>query len=108
VNVALFGGFDKKPIAPGWTKETLVAVFGGGDVDLTASPPEGEGRLTALSLFGGIEIAVSPGTSVALSGLSLLGGRTVDVREGDGPRIKLKAIAILGGVAVKEREAGGP
>ena len=55
MNVALFGGFDKRPIAPGWTKETFVAVFGGGDVDLTASPPEGEGRLTAFSLFGGID-----------------------------------------------------
>ena len=107
MNVALFGGFDKRPIAPGWKKETLVAVFGGGDVDLTASPPDGEGHLTAVAFLGGIDIAVAPETSVSLSGLSLFGGRTVNVREGSGPRIKLNAIAIFGGVNVKEREAGG-
>ena len=27
--MAIFGGFGDRPLAPGWTKETAVAVFGG-------------------------------------------------------------------------------
>lgn len=106
MNLGLFGGFDKRPFGPGWTKETLVAVLGGGEVDLTASPPEGEGRLTAIALFGGIEILVPPGTSVSMSGASIFGGRSVKVSEGEGPKIRLRAIAIFGGVEVKEPGAG--
>jgi hypothetical protein len=104
VNLALFGGFDKRPLGPGWKKETLVAVLGGGEVDLTASPPDGnEGRLTAVAILGGIDITVAPGTRVALSGMGLFGGRSVKVSEGEGPMIRLKAVAIFGGVEVKER-----
>lgn len=32
MNVAIFGGFGDRPLAPGWTKETAVAVFGGVEV----------------------------------------------------------------------------
>jgi hypothetical protein len=103
VNLAVFGGFDKRPFGPGWKKETLVAMLGGGDVDLTASPPEGgEGRLTAVAVLGGIDFIVAPGTRVSLSGMSLFGGRSVKVSEGDGPTIRLRAIAVLGGIEVKE------
>ena len=58
MNLALFGGFDRRPFGPGWTKETLVAVLGGGEVDLTESPPEGEGRLRVVAFLGGVEIIV--------------------------------------------------
>jgi hypothetical protein len=106
VNIAIFGGFEKRPFGTGWSKETLVAVLGGGEVDLTASPPEGEGKLRAVAFLGGIEILVPPGTEVSLSGLSLFGGRSVKVSEGGGPKIKLNAIAIFGGIEVKERAPG--
>jgi hypothetical protein len=106
VNIALFGGFDKRPFGPGWKKETILALLGGGEIDLTASPPDGEGELRVLAILGGVDITVAPGTSVSLSGMSLFGGRSVNVREGDGPRIKLNAIAVFGGVDVKEPKAG--
>jgi hypothetical protein len=32
VNLALFGGFDKRPLGPGWTTETTVAELGGVEV----------------------------------------------------------------------------
>jgi hypothetical protein len=38
VNVALFGG-RKRRFAPGWRKETIIAIFGGSDLDLSDSPP---------------------------------------------------------------------
>ena len=102
MNLALFGGFDRRPIGPGWARETLVAVLGGGEVDLTASPPAGDGVLNAVAVLGGIDVIVPPGWSVTMAGLSLFGARSVNVQEGDGPRIRLNAYAILGGVEVKE------
>ena len=103
MNIAIFGGFDKRPFAPGWTKQTVVAILGGGDIDLTSSPPGDGARLTAVAVLGGVEIVVQPGTRVTMSGLSLFGGRSVTVQPGDGPEIALRAVAILGGVEVKER-----
>jgi hypothetical protein len=99
------GGFGKRPFAPGWKKESVVAVLGGGQIDITASPPAPEGaHLNAVAILGGIELSVPPGSRVSMSGLSLLGGRETKVEPGDGPEIAVRAIAVLGGVEVKERE----
>jgi hypothetical protein len=106
VNLALFGGFDRRPLAPGWKKETFLAIFGGGSVDLTESPPDGEGNLRVLSVFGGVTFIVPAGTRISMGGVSLFGGRTVNVREGDGPRIRLSATAVFGGVDVREPKPG--
>ncbi len=105
MNVAVFGGFGKAPLAPGWKHQTALALFGGGDLDLTASRPGDDARLTAIAVFGGIDVRVPAGTSVALSGLSLLGGRDVKVPPGDGPVLRVRAFAVLGGVTVKAAEA---
>ncbi len=104
MNLALFGGFEKQPFAPGWTKETVVAMFGGGDLDLRSSPPGEGARLTAVALFGGVEIIVAPGTRVSMSGASVLGGRSVKVEAGDGPEIAMKLVAVFGGIDVKDRD----
>lgn len=101
MNLALFGGFGKRPLAPGWGDETAVAIFGGGEIDLTASPPGPAARLTAVAVFGGIEITVPEGTRVALSGFGIFGGRDVRVVPGDGPELRLRAYAVFGGVEVR-------
>lgn len=106
MNVAIFGGFDKRPFAPGWTKQTAIAVLGGGDIDLTASPPGEGAALTAVAIFGGIEVIAPAGSRVSLSGLSLFGGRSVTVVAGDGPAFAVRAYAVFGGVEVKERAEG--
>jgi hypothetical protein len=103
MNLAVLGGFGKKPFAPGWKKETAAAVLGGGEIDLTSSPPAPEGaHLTAVAVLGGIQVRVPPGTRVSLSGLSFLGGREVTVEPNGGPEIAIRGIAILGGIEVKE------
>ena len=40
-----------------------------------------------------------------MSGLSLLGGRDVEVEPGDGPTIRIRAVAVLAGVSVATRSA---
>jgi hypothetical protein len=103
MNMAIFGGFGKAPPPPGWTRETAVALLGGGELDLTRAAPAEGARLTAIALLGGIDVRVPDGARVALSGLSLLGGRDVKVEPGDGPTIRVRAVAILGGVTVATR-----
>ena len=104
MNIALFGGFGKTPLAPGWRRETAIALLGGGDLDLAGAPPADGARLTAIAIFGGIGVRVPPGARIAMSGLSLLGGREVKVSPGDGPTISIRAIAILGGVTIRPPE----
>jgi hypothetical protein len=41
VNLALLGGFDRRPIGPGWTRETFVAVLGGGAILALPDAPSG-------------------------------------------------------------------
>jgi len=105
MNVALFGGFGKTPFAPGWRRETALALLGGGDLDLGAVTPAADARLTAIAVFGGIDVRVPAGTQVAMSGLSLFGGRDVKVPPGDGPTIGIRAFAIFGGVTIRPSEA---
>jgi predicted membrane protein len=102
MNVAIFGGFEKKPFAPGWSKETVVAVLGGGDLDLRSSPPADGATLRIVAILGGVAVIVPPGTRVSLSGLSLFGGCSVQVEPGDGPQLSVSATAIFGGVDVKD------
>ena len=35
MNVAVFGSFGQRVLASGWSRETAVALLGGGDFDLT-------------------------------------------------------------------------
>ena len=106
MNLAVLGGFGKQPFSPGWTKQTAVAVLGGGEIDLTHSPPGEGARLTAVAVLGGIDITVAPGSRLTVSGFSLLGGREIKVEPGEGPAMQLRLIAVLGGVEVKEGPRG--
>jgi hypothetical protein len=107
VNVVIFGGLKRRPFPAGWTKETVVAILGGADLDLSSSPPGTDARLTTVSILGGVKIVVAPGTPVSTSGFSLLGGRDVKVSQGgeEGPEIKMNLWAFLGGVEVTEATA---
>jgi hypothetical protein len=102
MNIAILGGFEKRPFAPGWSKETVVAVLGGGELDLRSSPPADGATLRIFAFLGGVEVVLPPGTRVSLGGLSVLGGRSVKVEPGDGPKLRIGATAILGGIEVKE------
>ena len=85
MNVTVFGGLNRRPLPPGWTKETMIVVFGGGELDLSASPPGPDACLTVVAILGGLEISVAAGTRVSVGGFGLFGGRKVEVSQvGDG------------------------
>jgi hypothetical protein len=104
MNAAIFGSFGERLLASGWTKETAIAFFGGGDFDLTAVEPGSNARLTAIAIFGSVDVRVSDGTQVTMSGASLFGSRKVEVEAGDGPPIHVRGIAVFGSVDVEPPE----
>jgi hypothetical protein len=103
-DVAIFAG-RKITLPVGWTKQRLVAILGGAQVDATAAPGQGA-VLRVLTILGGAEVLVPEGARVTVGGLALLGGRTVEVssRE-DGPEIRLVAYTLLGGLRVRDKTA---
>ena len=105
MNVAIFGGFGKRPLAPGWKKETAVAALGGGEFDISDAPPAEESRLTLVAVLGGIRVLVAPGTRVRMHGFSLFGGRDALVPPGEGPDLHVTAVAVFGGVRIEVKAA---
>ena len=101
MNIAIFGGFGKRMLAPGWTNETAIAIAGGGDFDLTGVTPGDKARLTAFAMFGGIDIIVDDDTNVTMGGFSMFGSREVTTSGGGEQSISVRAIALFGGVDVK-------
>lgn len=105
MNVAIFGGFGERPLAPGWTREVALAALGGGELDLSRAAPGEDARLTAVALLGGIKVRVPPGSRVTMGGFNIFGGRAQKVVAGDGPELRVTAVAILGGVEITEGNA---
>lgn len=106
--VAIFGGSDQHGRWRLSRRLRVVSVFGGAHLDLGSAQPEApECTITILALLGGVEIVAPVGIPIALSGFSLLGGRS-DQRATDGPRlagspiVRVRAVAILGGVKISE------
>jgi hypothetical protein len=106
MNVVIFGRFGKRPLAPGWKRETAFAAVGGAEFDLSDSPPSEGARLTVIVLLGRINIKVAPGTRVTLHGFSLVGGREALVTPGEGPDLTITAVAVLGAVRITEKADG--
>lgn len=104
MNVAVFGSFGKRMLAPGWTKERAVAFFGGGDFDLTGIEAGEDARLTATAIFGSIDVIVDEGTQVTVTGFSFFGSRDVKIEPSDQPAIHIRAVAIFGSVDVELAE----
>ena len=89
-------------------KTTAVAVMGGCDMDLRRAEIDGpEVVITAFAFWGGIKILVPEGFEVDLGGLSIMGGRTMRLRDvptvPGSPRIRIRGFAMMGGIEVRSR-----
>lgn len=77
--VAVFGGTDHRP-PPGAARLTAVAVFGGVDLDLRdALGPAAGGRpvhVSAFCVFGGVDLIVPDDVELRLGGVAIFGGNT--------------------------------
>lgn len=87
-------------VAPG-QRVQAVAVLGTARVDLRRDDLPEQVHVTATAVLGEVEVLVPRGAAVQLSGLAVLGERSIKVTSGAGPVIHLDAYAALGTVTVK-------
>src|ERR687885_2175351 len=103
--VAVFSGAKRTGRWRPARRETVVAVFGGVEIDLReAELPPRELHLSAWAFFGGVDVTVPEGMRVEATGFALFGGR--DIRGGESadptaPVLRVHAVTVFGGVNVK-------
>jgi hypothetical protein len=94
---------DRRATLPtGWTKETIVSVFGDAHIDASAGAGPGA-KVTFIALAGDAVIRVPPGSRITGGGFSLLGDRKIDVSPGDGPEISVNVYTLFGDLQVDDR-----
>jgi hypothetical protein len=106
--VAVMGGGNLRGRWLAGPKLTSVMIMGGGEIDLrNAVLSEGELRITAIGVMGGVDVIVPPGVEVSMSGFALMGGNDCNVPEQDLPpgarRVHVRAISLMGGSDVRMR-----
>jgi hypothetical protein len=101
--VAVLDGIELKSRARAFRGGSMLAWFGGIDVDLREAELAPRARLTLNTLFGGIAIRTPPGWRIESEMKALAGG--VDSRspaqdDPDSPTLTLTGTALFGGIAV--------
>jgi hypothetical protein len=83
----------------------VISLIGGADLDLRqAELAARDVTLTKVSIIGGVNARVPDGIRVDASGLSLLGGTSVDAAPDPGPgapTIHIRAFSIIGGIRIR-------
>jgi len=103
--MAVFDGIELESRARAFKGGSMVAWFGGIEVDLGRAELAAEGaRLSVHALFGGIEITVQRGWRVESEVKALLGGVQTPARGDDqdegAPVLTVTGLAVLGGIQV--------
>ncbi len=84
-----------------------VTLLGGVSLDLReAELASREVTVTAVTVVGGVDVVVPSGMRVEIEGISLLGGRRLDVDERaapGAPTLRLRVFSVLGGVRVRSK-----
>jgi Domain of unknown function (DUF1707) len=108
--VGVFGGEHRRGRWRLGDRLTAVATFGSCEIDLRHAErhPGPEPAVTAVAVFGSVELVVPAGTEVELRGMSFLGTRTVRVKAAEAggevpPALRLRGVAVLGSVQVVSR-----
>ena len=109
VAMAVLGGFDTKGSWVVPRQLQVVAVLGGGALDMReARFSAGITEINVAAVLGGVEIIVPPGVRVEVLGSAVMGGFALSgVDESafspQAPVLRVRGIAVMGGVDVKVR-----
>lgn len=110
--LALLGGSERKGSWVPPKKLFSLALMGGNGLDFReARLGPGVTQVTALAVWGGIEIIVPPGVTVQADGVGIMGGfdghsQIVDTADPSAPVIRIRGLAVMGGVEVKMMHPG--
>ena len=111
-SIAILGGsrLGQGPWRPG-RKIWSISIFGSSVIDFCqAQMEETMTEVVALSLFGMTKVIVPEDMPVAVSGMSILGGKSVnrphaaDTFNTSPNKLQIKALAIVGGFEATERQ----
>jgi hypothetical protein len=104
-SIVVFGGQQLRPTSSSFQGGSLVAVFGGVEIDLRHADLAPGAHLDVTAIFGGVEISVPPGWRVRATGPGIFGGTDngADRQQlpPDAPTLDVRSLAIFGGVDVR-------
>jgi hypothetical protein len=102
--VAIFGGAERKGRWLVEPQTTVLAAFGGVELDFRqAVLSQREITVNVVCVFGGVEVKVPEGVRVISSGVAIFGGNSVpsgDPLDPNAPVIRLTGVTLFGGVNV--------
>lgn len=101
--VAIFDGIKLRNRSRSFRGGSMLAWYGGIEVDLTEAELAPGATLRLTALFGGIAVRIPAGWRVESSAKALLGGVDVRMRDADAPEaptLTIEGIAALGGIAI--------
>jgi predicted membrane protein len=103
---AIFSGLETKHTTANFRGGSVMAMFGGANIDLRDTKLSPEGALLELTAaFGGITVFVPEGWKLDISGLPLFGGWSNKTRNqptaADAPILRLRCMAFCGGIDIK-------
>ena len=111
-NVALgiMGGFVRKGDWDVPPELSLIAIMGGGEIDMRdARFTQDAVTIHAIAIMGGIQITVPQNAEVQVNGIGIMGGfdhSPAGRGSPGGPRIVINGIAFWGGVAIQRKPSG--
>lgn len=108
--LGVFGGSQRRVGSASFTGGTATAVFGGIEVDLRdAAVAEPPAVITAVALFGGVELVVPEEWNVAIDALPVFGAveddrrrPRADVEPPDGPDLIVTGFVAFGGISITD------
>ena len=101
--VAILGGIELESRAKAFRGGSMIAWFGGVEVDLRKATLAPDAKLTIGALFGGVEVTVPTGWRVVHTARGFAGGMSVDVDEPEDPNaptLILEISTAFGGVSL--------
>lgn len=106
-SISIFGKeqVDGSKVTPG-ERITAVALFGGVEIDLASSPPPPEVDVLLVALMGSGQVKVRRDQGVNMTGASILGGRKMEPADSTeeselGLPLNIAAFSIMAGIEVK-------
>lgn len=105
--VAVFDGVQLASRATAFRGGSMLAWYGGIDVDLREATLAPDAQLAVTALFGGVSLRIPAGWRVESSVRSAAGGFDVsgsDPDDPDAPVLRIEGRALFGGVAVSRKQ----